>query len=657
MKYAKYVIAVIFYIIAIVLMISTGAGDSFYADMRLLISEPQEIHVEELAKIAKENHVLLYTYDRIPLSLDDYTYDYYSAADDQVELQRKLGIKDGIIRDLLMNQTQVRFKTFENDMTPEITQNLYMWYILGERENCHLFSVHVKNKLHYHIKAEEANDNYETYIPFVVFAILLIMILFYCYIETSMQKKEIAIRVIHGDTPLYHYIKTSFTDTIIFSTIFLIGAIIQKQYTQIYNPISNIYWLLIPFFILLWLLNLHLLYINPKEIVFGHQRSEKLMWLMSGLSVVTAILACLFITASIPMFPTMAHYHKGSDYFTKHRDYYFAYVRLNASEEKELLDDPNNIHLQNQRDFLKENNTELQPIIIQLEQDYSQNVQPIWQMLYSNYRALSYFHTVIPESEQVDLQKYEVAFLIPQTLPATERQKAMQYLLNQFELYEGYRPNEVHIQIIDFCPQTEIMYLTSTLTSHFSFADMPVICIASDTYARSDVDKLIINHVHCMQYMMFKSENPEHLQELYHYTGTIVSSNAYDLFMHDYYLQLTYLVITIVMFFLVLAFYILVQYTILYLDYQIHAKELAICKTLGYSIYQNNHRQFDLAEIAALFNIALSCFLVFQMHYSTYLIVIGVSVLMLLLNYTMIYIMIRKIEKQKLTKILKGGAL
>lgn len=54
---------------------------------------------------------------------------------------------------------------------------------------------------------------------------------------------------------------------------------------------------------------------------------------------------------------------------------------------------------------------------------------------------------------------------------------------------------------------------------------------------------------------------------------------------------------------LVLTFYIMVTKIILQLDYQVNAVELAIKKTLGYSVFRKNQSHFISAAICAVLNV------------------------------------------------------
>ena len=100
-----------------------------------------------------------------------------------------------------------------------------------------------------------------------------------------------------------------------------------------------------------------------------------------------------------------------------------------------------------------------------------------------------------------------------------------------------------------------------------------------------------------------------------------------------------------------------VHYIILKLDYQVNATELAIRKTLGESMLQKNRRHFVGAAAVGVINLIIAVGLSHFAHLIPIAVAIAVPAVLFILNILLICFMIRRVEKQKLTKILKGGAL
>lgn len=125
----------------------------------------------------------------------------------------------------------------------------------------------------------------------------------------------------------------------------------------------------------------------------------------------------------------------------------------------------------------------------------------------------------------------------------------------------------------------------------------------------------------------------------------------------DYHNQKMFLLTAVLLAILVLTFYIMVTQIILKLDYQVNAVELAIKKTLGYSIFQKNQTHFISAACCAVLSAIAVYLLRDHMHNLPTVVLILVPIALLLLNLLLLQALINRIEKQKLSKILKGGAI
>ena len=114
-----------------------------------------------------------------------------------------------------------------------------------------------------------------------------------------------------------------------------------------------------------------------------------------------------------------------------------------------------------------------------------------------------------------------------------------------------------------------------------------------------------------------------------------------------------FLLVTVLM----ILLYVSVLRTILQLDYQVNATELAIRKTLGESIWQKNRRYFVTALVIGGINLLAAGIYVYQTEMQYPLLVLGVPLVLTVINMGLIYRLIRKVEAQQIARILKGGAL
>ena len=315
--------------------------------------------------------------------------------------------------------------------------------------------------------------------------------------------------------------------------------------------------------------------------------------------------------------------------------------------------------LQDERRFLKETDSVLQPIymadVTNELQNYGQKT--IWDLMYCNHRALPYLQTVFPEAAAIDLEHYDAAIMLPDTFPELEQHKAVAVLTEEFSVYEGYRPDSDRIQICLYHPGASAVSFDFAY-NYFGYHDLTAICIASDTYRRPDADKLIINHYFLSNSCIFQIPDDLNTADIsQNYSFKPIFRSVYDKFYAEYRKRQAYLLTSLLIAVLMLVFYISEIYTVLKLDYQVNATELAIRKTLGESMLQKNRRHFAGAAAVGAVNLLLAVCLSHFAHLLPMAAAVAVPVVLFILNILLICFMIRRVEKQKLTKILKGGAL
>lgn len=189
----------------------------------------------------------------------------------------------------------------------------------------------------------------------------------------------------------------------------------------------------------------------------------------------------------------------------------------------------------------------------------------------------------------------------------------------------------------------------------FVYYTSPAVCIASDTYKREDAADLMINHDMLFHGMIYQVNNLTQLDtEFQSYSFSPIASNVYDKFKMDYRLQQVLLTLSVLLIILILVFYASVTYTLLQLDYQVNAVELAVKKIFGYTIIEKNSHYFTSSIALAGLNIVISFFILRKSHLYAAAII---PIFLLIMDTILLYIMIRKIERQQMVKILKGGAL
>lgn len=665
MKLSKYVAAFILFFLTIVLNIITGASPifGFPGEYVISVQDPEHADPLEMNKIAVRNHVVLFTEYEIQHSELDSECIIYTSDDNQDTVwNRHLGLKPGIIRNPLGTVYHMRAENFNAlKCNREALLSANLWYMLGTKDNCTATVMEMKNKYHYAVTSYNSSANtrfWEHYLPYLIFILVLILLLFTCYIDSSFEKKEIAIRVLHGDTPAWHYVRLSVIDTIAFSLIMGICIILQYSYTQIPRFYCHVYSFFILFLLGIWFVNLHIMKIDPKEMLYGHQFSDYILWLMSCTGKLSAIISCMVILVCCIVSPSLGRYQKAAGFFEDKQDYIYLDFRYNMDVSNKMLQDMSYMtQVRNRmRELYKTIDIDLEGICI-LER-FSPFESTVWNPVYCNFRAVSYLESVYPEAAAIDFSKYDLAYLIPENFPVTEQQKMRMIFQQEFIGCEGYYPDSSRIQYCFYKSKNPLLCFTQETNSKFRYVDFPVICVASDSYSHTETKSLPINHDALMYGTVFRCKDQQKIEKiLQKYPVTPIITNICEKFRIDFHRQKVLLIISIAISVLIAVFFISVSYIILRLDYQVNATELAIRKTLGESMLQKNRRHFAGAAAVGAVNLLLAVCLSHFTHLLPMAAAVAVPSVLFVLNILLICFMIRRVEKQKLTKILKGGAL
>lgn len=667
MKLSKYAAAFILFAVSIILNILLGASPELGLPGQYYMTMENSEHVDplEMDAAAQRHNVILFTsYDRLQSELIMENTIYCSDENRNLLWDKYLGLKPGIIRNPIGRTYEVSAGSLA-DLKADSDALLCAatWFMIGKKEDCSAFVLEIKNKLHYAAISYVNNGDVkwaEHYFPHFILCFSLILLLLYCYLDSSFEKKEVAIRVLNGDSAWLHYIRISLTDTLIFSLIFAVCLAVQRIYTQMPRFYRNVYLLFIPFLIGIWIVNLHLLKIKPKEMVYGHQLSGHVLSLTSGLGKVAAVVSCAIILICTVMVPSLGRYRIAEEFFRDKSDFVYLDYSYDMKVSHRMLTDMD--YMAEVRDMLRQMqemiDTELEAVVISDETQVNEQTNRLWDPVYCNHNALPYLKQVYPEAAAIDLTNHDLAYLMPENLPATEQQKMRQLFTSDFDACEGFYPEENRIQYCTYQPGESLLCFTQKTNSKFRFVDLPVICIAANTYQRTEKHQHPANHDFLLPGTIFRCTDLAEMQRLMQdYPFEPVMTNIYEKFCIDYQIQKALLMMCLLIACLAFIFYISVMYTILKLDYQVNATELAIRKTLGESVFRKNQKHFTGAAAVLIVNLLLAVTASLWKHLLPLSSAIAVPVILFLLNILLIAVLIRRIEKQKITKILKGGAL
>ncbi len=244
MKLSKYITAILLYAVFILLLITAGSICCGRFDYRIISINPEQTADSGVIAAAAEKHqVLAYTLFEKQTGKQEPELCYYTDKDRISDLQKHFGIKNGKTRTLFSFSQNVRFASWE-ELDPDTAEQLTNWYLIGPEENCKACIREIRNI--YTLESFAADEDSFLKLLAAILIVIMVALLCCCYMDAAFEKKEIAVRVIHGDSALRYYLKLTLTDIAVFSVIFIAGRLLQQCFTQIYKPYQYLYCLTLP---------------------------------------------------------------------------------------------------------------------------------------------------------------------------------------------------------------------------------------------------------------------------------------------------------------------------------------------------------------------------------------------------------------------------
>ena len=663
MHISKYITAVICIFLAAIMNIMINANAFPYAvphEYRVdILDNMEKTSLTRMNSVADKHNVMMYSVIPEQTSMNEMVVTIYTASENEEKIWKDhLGVKPGIVRDITGKKVYLRMGNLSSlDKSSTLKERARIVFLAGSNDDCSLAVREIKSELDYDIKGSPARYSIESLLSFLISGLAFLVLLVFCYIDSSYEKKEISVRVIHGDSASVHYLRICLRDVIVFSLIFLTGYIFQNKYTQILRYYNNQKYIFIIFIVLLCLVNSHILTIRSKELLYGHAYSHKLLVMLKLLGSAAAVICSLLLVISASYIPSIAEYKRAAAFFDQHKDYAFIDLVHNAGVDEMMLKDDryNDWVMKTERAFDNDNDDLFQEIIINEIENRSLSDTP---RIYCNHRALSYIKSVISEAEWIDLDTKDAVILFPDTYDMASGDEEIARLADMVRSYEGYTIEKDNIQVIQYAPVIDVMYFSSMYDSKFTFHKTPIIYIVSDTYKKTGADKLTMNHFLLRSGALFRITDREMIRKMAEEKPfTPVITNAYEQYKKEYDSKIVLLLIFAGVGVLIIAFYVSILRIILQLDYMINAVELAVKKTTGYSVFEKNLNNFSVTIITGIINIAVTLIYTQKTGSINVGLAVLVPVILMLLNLLLIYYMIITIEKQKISTILKGGAL
>lgn len=603
---------------------------------------------DDITTIANRNNIVVFTYDYkfTSLYILEYTVELYSSQELPQSVAKALGgghPQSSLIR----GNISITFSSFDNVAARPTSPYIYMY---GEEQDKLTFIDELSGL--YTKLSPVFNASYDYTYRTILLAYLSVAILFLLFLtlaDVYFQKKEAFIRISLGASASKLIQTNVITDTAVYTLIFACGCFLLSFITSVfYNKLL----LLLMLAVLLAtnsLIYLLLYKIDHKYAVNKSKMPKRLLRLSYVIKSAAAIFAMAAISSTIMLIPPSLDYLRAQSFFSEHSDYYYANFRYKTPH---LSDGDNFLEIRNRNTVMNETIytdyfDESRPIIlskVNLLEGYID-----FDMVFANINAFDYIASAIPDFSMETITS-DMCILIPCKMNSEERDTAVEWA----KIIMMRDSPEYSVFVYDSGARVLNIDSHSTEIS-FTLVKDPVI-LFDKTHPTENV-RMISAYIRAIMYRLSDDLKTEIITRFNLEDEIAEITNVYDLYNHFWNMTRAGVFTATLVSIMALILAALTVFRIISLEYTVNAIELCIKKTLGYGIIRKNA---DTLVTLFLCNIlcsilAISVFALIAPG-NLFAIVIAIGIILCMDVIAVIW-SARRVEKARITEILKGGAL
>ncbi|MEC2345500.1 DUF1430 domain-containing protein [Paenibacillus barengoltzii] len=623
-----------------------------YTSFYLQFSQNENDMKQDILKASEKNGVEFFTF--IKNSNHNVTeIKLYGSSGAEKKIEEISSIHYREYKTLFLGDIQFSFHPFEQI---EGLENIHDFYLIGTSRQVEKFKSELIDKYAGNFPQEGYVNQDTTYLIIGIWVLMISITLVLTYYDVLYQKKENLIRITMGEQLSTLIWRNIAIDSLVYILILACLFFLLGKVTSVFLSLQISFY----GFSALLVLNA-LVYLTSRSYPIreafsnANSSSRKLLAINYILKLISVMITTFAISSNLVFAFDSYNVYKQKVFFEEFADYsyitlrYRPIVKSNGEgdpkfKESELL----------QSKFYTDHFRNANATLLSKVHDTLGTIPTIM----ANRNAVSYLIEKIPELEKIR-KDISVYFILPDSLATNES------LLPQLEdKYDFFENNNIG-------KDYEVLYYKKTVNlvaidqNHIYGSERvknPIIILNN----LLPEEELKLNYIPSkgvyMYEIMYDISDEEFRQfvQKHHLTeSTAIFSkmNVLNKYNESWNIAKKVLYINSIFSVLVLFLEFIIIASIIKLEYEVNAIELSIKKVLGYSIWQKNWKiiWITLATTA----ISIGCSVVISQYLGLGLskfllfggIIIFVSELIAILTY------VRKVEKSKISKILKGGNL
>jgi putative ABC transport system permease protein len=604
---------------------------------------------DDILTAASQNNIEFFTLKRTPTDFKSLEYQIYGTSKANDYIQNTFDIREGTYSSLLLGNVTFKFESFSDSLDIPLTTTYFM---IGKEEDIHNFKVSLIDKYAGN-HPREGSDGISRLPVFGVWILVTAIIILFTLYDILSQRKENLVRVTMGEKMSRIIWNNIILDAAALIFIFLVSYLTLQLFS---NPDYEIQLSLLLFGLILLvnsLLYLSLLKYSLKETFSNSRTSKGTLIFNYSLKVITIIVTTAVLSSNLFVIHQSYNFYQQRDFFKQKQD--FSYVNIHY----ELMEGEETESIEEQVELEQERNTFYNHLFyrqfyqggtaLQITRNNSDSVNEV----YMNKNMEAYLKELLPSIKTMNLSKDEYYFI-------PERLKESSYVQDGMIGSNFYSETGDYSSEVIFYNENITIPAIHTFDDSSSYLKNPAIIFNNKQISDEDLklaEDLIAFPYNRIMYNISDEDFHQFIKNNNLKDQLTVKTNVWDHYLAQWEVSKHLLYINAIFTILILVLEMLIISSIIRLEYQVNSLEIAIKKTLGYSLLNRYRKLIIITLSITLLGVltSLAGGLIFKVSQWTYLLWGSVAILMLEMIFVIYFL--NKADNENIPKILKGGNL
>lgn len=461
--------------------------------------------------------------------------------------------------------------------------------------------------------------------------------------DAVSQKKEAAIRQSYGEKKIKIYFENVLTDWIVYSAVFVLLSFLAYEYYGIFFCSEIVALMFAIMLIFDALAFLSILKTSFRKDLAGTYSSEKMLSINYFLKSISIIVTMLVLSSNIGIIVSCVDYYRQRSFFEKYKDY--SYVTFRSNDDNMMIA-AETFYKKN----LKNDN------IIMLEKQMGEGGLKS-RTISANINAVDYLSEYIPELSETKFSD-NVYIIVPDSLTLKSDYIQDISMLSTEKLDDG---NDKEPIIIKYSGNTKIICENSGNTLGTEWVQNPIIVLTgTEKYSDANIEKaenggmsmyLVLNS------LLIKTDETQIKQTAEKFGVKYSVTNVLDDFNYNCTVLSRTLLVNSVFSVITVLIEILILATLLRLEYSVNAKELAIKRCLGYTLFGRLKKLCIISFVFSVISVAAGCLILNYAGIGSVLSGLVAGVVIMIAEAVLISAFASHTERKRIPAILKDGSL